>query len=456
MPSRILVVDDEKAIRTSLEQGLSAPEREVMTAGSGREALQLLRKTKPDLALLDIKLPDADGVDLLRRFRRHRPDLPVIMVTAYGDTELVVSAMKAGAENYLTKPFDLEQLRRLVNGLVENRQLKSQVENLKAEQRRRLEEEKIFQSRNDKMKDVVSMADKISDGGNTPVLLQGETGTGKRLLAGRIHLASPRKGKPFLEFNCAAVQGPGAEAELFGSESGPDSSRRVKQGLLEMADGGSLFLDEVSELAASAQVKLLRYLESRSYKRVGGTQDCFPDVRILAATNEDLGDAVREKHFRQDLYFRLKVIPLFIPPLRERREDLLPLANHFLAGYATQFRKDAKKFSGEAAEKLVGYHWPGNVRELKNVVERAVLLSGGESLGCEHLPNEVMLATSMLNTPGLTPQAPLEDVEKKYILEVFTANRQNLSRTARLLQISRSTLREKLQRYGVARGRKWR
>jgi DNA-binding NtrC family response regulator len=457
MTHRVLVVDDEKAIRVSLEQALSSDQIEVLTAATGREALQVLRKSKPHLAILDIKLPDSDGVDLLRRFHKHRPGLTVIMLTAYSETYLVVQAMKAGAENYITKPFDVDQLRRMVQGQLENLDLKSQVQGLRAQEQRRQDEEKLVPSRNERMRQVLALMEKVSLSANTPVLIQGETGTGKRLLARRIHQASPRKAKPFLEANCAAPSAASVDHELFGSmPSGSTETARFKPGLLELAEGGSLYLDEISELPQASQVKLLRFLESGAFKRVSGTQDHTVDVRLVVGTNINLEVAVRERRFRQDLYQRLKVVQLDLPPLRERLEDILPLVNHYLADFAAQFRKGTLKFSEEATEKLVGYHWPGNVRELKNVVERAVLLSSNESLGCEHLPTEVLLASSLVNTPTLSPQVPLEDVEKRYILEVFTANKQNLSRTARVLGISRSTLREKLQRYGVAKAGSWR
>jgi len=447
----ILVVDDEKAIRSTLDQALSGGGTEVITAASGREALQALRKAEPSLVLLDMKLPDADGTDLLKRFKRHRPGLPVIMVTAYGDTRLVVDAMKSGAENYFTKPFDIEQLKRSVGAVLENTRLKTQVEGMQAQVRRQMEPARFYAGKSAKVREVHAMVDRISGSDSTTVLVQGETGTGKEVLARRIHQASGRAGKPFLEINCAAIPANLVESELFGYEPGAyTDARRRKPGLFELANGGTLFLDEVSEMPAAGQVKLLRFLETRCFKRVGGTQDIFTDVRIITATNDDLGLAVRERRFRQDLYYRLKVMVLVMPPLRERAEDILPLAQHFLADYSNQFHKDAKRFSPEAAEKLLGYHWPGNVREMKNIVERAVLLSSGETLGCEHLPTEILLASALATPAGLPPAAPLDDIEKKYILEVFTSHRGNLSQTARVLQISRSTLREKLQRYGMA------
>jgi DNA-binding NtrC family response regulator len=365
--------------------------------------------------------------------------------------------MKAGAENYFTKPFDVEQLKRTVSALLENLSLKVQVEGMQYQVRRQMERGTLYTGKSPKLREIYAMVERVASSDTTTVLIQGETGTGKEVLARRIHLASARRARPFLEINCAAIPANLVESELFGYEPGAfTDARKRKPGLFELANGGTLFLDEISDLAAVGQVKLLRFLETRCFKRVGGTQDVFTDVRIIAATNDDLAQAVKERRFRQDLYYRLKVMPLHMPALRERPEDILPLAQHFLGEFSGQFHKDAKRFSHEAIEKLCGYHWPGNVREMRNVVERAVLLSAGETLGCEHLPTEILLASAASAIPGLSVQAPLEDVEKKYILEVFTAHKQNLSQTARILQISRSTLREKLQRYGMAPGRRTR
>ncbi len=367
-------------------------------------------------------------------------DIPVIMITAYGDTSTVVLAMKLGAYDYINKPFDIAELKHTIRKAMETHELKEEVSRTRQQAKSQFETGFVMGS-SKKMKALYEMAETIARSEAPTILIQGETGTGKELLARTIFYKSRRSSKPFMEVNCAAIPETLLESELFGYEEGAfTGAHKLKKGLFEMAHGGFLFLDEVGEMPLTAQVKLLRFLENKTFKRVGGTQDVKVDVRIIAATNKDLEEAVHDRKFREDLYYRLKVIPLHIPPLRERQEDILVLAKHFLKEFNKTFKKKIKAFSKQAENMILAYDWPGNVRELKNVIERGVLLEKKNIMEAEFLP----LEPTFLRREDA--HHSLEMVEKDHILRVLDTTKFNLTKAAKILGITRSTLRAKIKR----------
>ncbi len=447
---RILVVDDEFLIRWSLQQDLAKEDYEVITAESGEEALRLAEEQTPDLVLLDIHLPGVDGIRVLEKLKSANPELPVIMITAFGMVETAVAAMKLGAFDYIAKPFNLDDVRLTVRKATENARLKSEVARLRREKHRGGGFEAII-GRSPRMRDVLELATKVAASSATTVLLQGESGTGKDLLAKSIHLASDRADRPYMDINCASIPENLLESELFGHERGAfTDARGQKKGLFELADGGTILLDEVGEMRTDLQAKLLRVIEEKRFRRVGGIKDIGMDVRIVAASNRDLNEERRAGRFRDDLYYRLKVIPIIIPPLRDRREDVLPLVEHFLDRYNKEFGKAIRGLTPKATAAVMAYEWPGNVRELRNVVERAVLLEGGDELHLASLPPE------MRGEPGEGAPAPkegevrqLEELEREMLIRAMERTGGNQTRAAQLLGISRDALRYKLKKHGL-------
>lgn len=440
MPKTILVVDDEKILRWSLSEAFKDEGYTVETAATGKEGMAKFKKLEPDLALFDIRLPDMSGLDMLKKLKPKELDIPVIMITAYGDTSTVVLAMKLGAYDYINKPFDIAELKHTIRKAMETHELKEEVSRTRQQAKSQFETGFVMGS-SKKMKALYEMAETIARSEAPTILIQGETGTGKELLARTIFYKSRRSSKPFMEVNCAAIPETLLESELFGYEEGAfTGAHKLKKGLFEMAHGGFLFLDEVGEMPLTAQVKLLRFLENKTFKRVGGTQDVKVDVRIIAATNKDLEEAVHDRKFREDLYYRLKVIPLHIPPLRERQEDILVLAKHFLKEFNKTFKKKIKAFSKQAENMILAYDWPGNVRELKNVIERGVLLEKKNIMEAEFLP----LEPTFLRREDA--HHSLEMVEKDHILRVLDTTKFNLTKAAKILGITRSTLRAKIKR----------
>ncbi len=447
---RILVVDDEFLIRWSLQQDLAKEDYEVITAESGEEALRLTEEQTPDLVLLDIHLPGIDGIRVLEKLKGANPELPVIMITAFGMVETAVAAMKLGAFDYIAKPFNLDDVRLTVRKATENARLKSEVARLRREKHRGGGFEAIV-GRSSRMREVLDLATKVAASSATTVLLQGESGTGKDLLAKSIHLASARADRPYMDINCASIPENLLESELFGHERGAfTDARGQKKGLFELADGGTILLDEVGEMRTDLQAKLLRVIEEKRFRRVGGIKDIGMDVRIVAASNRDLNEERRAGRFRDDLYYRLKVIPIIIPPLRDRREDILPLVEHFLDRYNMEFGKAIRGLTPKATAAVMAYGWPGNVRELRNVVERAVLLESGDELHLASLPPE------MRGEPGEGAPAPkegevrhLEELEREMLIRAMERTGANQTRAAHLLGISRDALRYKLKKHGL-------
>lgn len=450
---KLLVVDDEHLIRWSLEQNLSKQGYEVLTAGSGEEALKHIRDESLDLVLLDIQLPGINGLDVLEKAKEIDEDLIIIMITALGVLETAVKAMRMGAYDYISKPFNLDELAITVKKALETGELKREVAHLRSEQSRRFGISNLIgESRH--LQNLQDMIKKIARSDASTVLIQGESGTGKELVAKAIHFESDRADKPFMAINCAAVPETLLESELLGHERGAFTDAKVqKKGLFEIADGGTIFLDEIGDMAMGMQAKLLRVLEERTFRRVGGSRDISVDVRIISATNKDLLDAIGDKSFRNDLYYRLQVIPLYLPPLRERKEDILPLAQHFIAYFNREFGKSVKGISKMAEKFLLEYSWPGNIRELRNVLERAIILENEDTLLLEHLPQEIVGRTATVSTGPLNFHIPpegidIEEVERELIRQSLELTDGNQSKAAKKLNLGIDAFRYRMKKFG--------
>jgi len=444
---RILVVDDEYLIRWSLQQNLVEHGYDVLVAASAEEGLAFMEREEPDLALLDIQLPGMSGMDLLRVIKEKHPQCAVVMVTATSDLAVAVRAMKDGAFDYIPKPFNLDEVRLVVDKALETMRLRDEVNRLREKESVRYGF-KNFTFKSPAMVQIVEVARKIALSDTATVLLTGESGTGKDLLAQAIHYESSRREMPFMPLNCTALPRELLESELFGHEKGAfTDAKSLKKGLFEIADGGTIFLDEIGDMDLSLQAKLLRILESRIFKRVGGTRDISVDVRVIAATNRDLEERIREKGFREDLYYRLNVLPINIPPLRERREDIVPLAERFLTEFSRDLGKEVRRIDPDAARAMEEYPWPGNVRELRNIIERAMILTTGKSLG----EGDLALKRAGEGVPlsGRVETLDLEEMELRLIHEALARSRGNQSGAAKLLGISRDTLRYRMKKHGI-------
>src|SRR5215471_6196275 len=404
MPAeKVLIVDDEKLVRWSLRQKCEEWGYRVLEADNGSAALRVAHNECPDLVLLDVRLPDASGIDLLEQIKKSYDARAVIMITADPQLDDVKTALKLGAYDFVGKPLDFDELAVAVKNALETTRLRSEVESLRGEMRRRAGYHNVI-GVSAKMADHLGFVHKVAASEATTILVQGESGTGKDLIAKAIHYQSRRQEKPFVAINCSAIPETLMEAELFGHERGAfTDAKTMKKGLFEMADGGTLFLDEIGELSPLLQAKLLRVLEDQVIRRVGGVRDMQVDVRVIAASNRDLERAVREGHFRQDLYYRLAIISIFLPPLRERKEDVPALVDFFVDHYNRKFRKNVQGLNEETQRLLMSYSWPGNVRELKNALERAMLLEDGTLLKPDDLPFAV--ASGRSGTAGIAPTA---------------------------------------------------
>jgi DNA-binding NtrC family response regulator len=451
--AKILVVDDEKLIRFSLEKELTKEGYEVITADSGEDCLKLVKEELPDLVLLDIHLPGINGMDILKIIKEIDRDTLVIMITAYGAVETAVRAMKLGAYDFVEKPFNMEKIKVLIKKALETVKLKREVSDLRRKQRITYGFDNIL-GQSEGIKKVIDLAKKIARSDATTILLQGESGTGKDLVAKVIHYQSARAEKPFMEINCTALPETLIESELFGHEKGAfTDAKTLKKGLFELADGGTVYLDEIGDTKPSTQAKLLRVIEDKTFKRIGGTKDIRVDVRVMAATNKNIEEAVKSGSFREDLYYRLKVIPIHLPPLRERREDILPLANYLIKEFNREFRKKVEGIAPMAQKFLTQYFWPGNVRELRNVIERAILLESEDIILAEHLPVEIMVRpTEEKQIGGLSIRIPrdglsIDDVERNLIKQALDITHGNQTKAARLLNISRDALRYRIQKF---------
>ncbi len=450
---RVLVIDDENLIRVWLEAHVGEAGYVVDVAESAARARERFHSHPPDAALLDLRLPDGNGMDLLREFLEADPDLVAIILSAHGDIATAVEAVKLGAHHFLEKPPRLEDIRVTLARGLENRSLRRMVSGLRRQTGWQFAGVEVI-GRSRAMERVVALVGRVAASEGTTVILRGESGVGKEVVAQAIHARSARRDFPFLEINCTALPESLLESELFGHEKGAFTDARArKQGLLELADRGTILLDEIGDLPPGAQAKLLRFLETRTFKRVGGVRDITVDVRILASTNRNLEQAMREGTFRQDLFFRLNVVPITIPPLRERPEDIEPLAHFFLGRITAGLRRPVRGIARPAMAMLERYGWPGNVRELKNVIERAVILEDGLEILPDHLPEEMKPGSRGLDLqPGFRLPAGginLEDLEKDLIRQAMEQARGNKTRGAELLGLSRDTLRYRLEKYAI-------
>ena len=453
MRFKVLIIDDEPILRDSLEVALKTSGYDVITARTGEEGLERFKKENPDLVLLDHWLPGINGDEVLRGIKEEDSNIPVIIMTAQGSIEMAVSSMKMGAFDFLIKPFDLEQVEDLIKKGLDRVRLRKEVEWLRAQYQEKFRSGGII-GVSHKMREVLELAEKVAQGSETTVLIEGETGTGKELLAEYIHFLSPRSSFPFIPINCGAIPKDLFESEFFGYEKGAFTGalEKGKMGKVEAAEKGTLFLDEVGELSPAAQVKVLRVLEEKEYFKVGGVDKKKADVRIVAATNKDLESEIKKGNFRDDLYFRLNVVRLHISPLRERKEDILPLFRFFIDRFNEQFKKGFVQISKEAEEKILSYPWLGNIRELRNAVERIILLEKGDTILGKHLSfmgnggeKEAIQSKPFIPSQGVV----LEGVEKEYILEALRMKKGNKIQAAKLLGISRSALLYRMQKYGI-------
>jgi DNA-binding NtrC family response regulator len=442
---KILIIDDQPSVRFGLRSLLEGEGYRALEAGTGEQALPIVTEKSPQLILLDLRLPDIDGLDLLPRIKAIDDDVPVIILTAHGTIETAIRALKQGAENFLTKPFDSDSLLILIAKTLE--QSRARRERLLiglAEERVAAE---YFLGRSQAITRIHHTIERLASSGTT-VLLQGETGTGKGMIAHLIHRLSERSEKPFVTINCAGLSRELFESELFGHEKGAFTGAATsKPGLFELAHEGTFFFDEITEMEPSIQAKVLNVLEQKRFRRVGGVQEKEVDVRIVAATNKNLQGEVKRGRFREDLYYRLTVMPVTLPPLRERRDDVLPFVEHFIARFNQKLNRRVQGVTAKAEALLVSYNWPGNIRELRNVIERAIILCAGDRVHASDLPlGGQEIAESAAAESG-EQFLSLEELERLHIQQVFAATGKNLSRTAEILGVTRTTLYNKLRKY---------
>jgi len=449
MPS-ILIIDDDPGIRTLMLRFFEERQWSAVEAESGQRGMALAASLSPDIVLLDMVLPDGDGIEVMKQLKARGCTASVVIMTGWGSIGNAVEAVKLGAEQYLSKPINLDDLENQLGRILETQKLR--IENTYY---RDLMTHPVVGTSLEVQR-LHHLIDLMAENADTTTLLLGESGTGKELVAREIHRRSRRQERPFLDINCAVLSETLLESQMFGHERGAFTDAvELKRGLLEVADGGTILLDEIGEMPPAVQPKLLRMLESRSFRRVGGTRDIRVNVRVIAATNRDLEKAVAEGRFREDLYYRLHVFPIVLPPLRERRQDIPVLAAHFVSLFNETLRKNVRGFTPQAMELMTAYAWPGNVRQLKNLVERILVLSSGPEIGPDLLPAEIAGAWRAVavrpdrNENRERQQKTLSDVERDYILRVLHEEGNNRSNAARVLGISRSTLHDKLKKFGI-------
>ena len=458
----ILIVDDEEFIRSNLNRILSEENHNVILKEDGHSALQVLNKQKIDIVLLDINLPDINGLEVLQKIKLNFPDLLVIVMTGYASIESAVQSLKLGAYDYIKKPFKADAIKLITKLALETLSLKEKVAELKKQKSHITGIDEIL-GESDQIKQVKHEIKEFAKYDSETVLITGESGTGKQLIASSVHSLSPRAEKEFIEINCASIPETLLESELFGYEKGAfTDASKSKIGLFEKANGGSLFLDEIGEMSLTLQAKLLRVIENKKFRRLGSVQDRTVNVRIIAATNRDLQKAIELKEFRNDLYYRLNVLRIAAPPLHERGNDILLLADFFLQHYSSKFGKKIKGFSDEVKEILLKYHWPGNVRELKNFIERISILQKDEIIKLSNLQNELFTKrngnsenkSASIHLGENSYDEIVGNFEKEILTKAYKQSNFNTSKTARLLKIPRETLRYKLDRFKISNGEK--
>jgi len=449
--ANIMIVDDEVVLVNSLKFALENDGHKVMPFYEGNSAMHYLIKHEPDLILLDLRLPDMHGLDILRKIKGMNSNMPTIVITAHGDINSAINAMKLGAFDFILKPFELEEITILVDKSQTEAKLYNEVELLRS---KRFQQETIV-GESKEILEVQEKIKKIAGIDECTVLIRGESGTGKELVAKGIHNESSRKKMPFIDINCSALPEQLLESELFGYEKWAfTDAKHKKVGLLELADKGTLFLDEIGDMPLNLQTKILRFLESRRFRRIGGEKEIVVDVRVVAATNTNLEKRIKEKTFREDLYYRLNVVPISVPPLRERGADIAILSEHFLNYFVKKFAKPNINFSKQAEKALLEYHWPGNVRELKNIIERLVILSSGSLIELKDLPDEIKRAgniksynAKILSDCGKSLDDMLLNIEYELIRDALIKTKGVKSVAADMLGISRHSLKRRLQKF---------
>lgn len=451
----ILVADDEKSMTEFLEIMLNRDGYDVITASSAEEAMDAIESRGVDLVITDINMPKAGGMAVLKRSIERDADLPVIMITAFASTDTAVEAMKMGAYDYITKPFRLDEIKLTISKALERRKDKAEIRRLKEETTRSYSAGDLL-GKSEKMQGLFRLIRKVADSKST-VLVTGESGSGKELVAKAIHYLSDRKDKPFMSINCGAMPEQLLESELFGHQKGSFTGAHAdKKGLMELADGGTFFMDEIGETPLSVQVKMLRVLQEREFKRVGGVKDIKVDIRVIAATNQDLAELIKAGKFREDLFYRLNIITINTPPLRERKDDIPILVTKFIEKYSREDSRRITSISSDAMSLLERYGWRGNVRELENVIERAVVLATEPRIETENLPDyirnpTVNIATDTVAVPddGLDLEAKLEAMEKEYLLKALEKSGGRKKEAARLVNLTFRSFRYKLAKYGI-------
>ena len=456
---KILVADDEQSMREFLDIMLKKEGYKVSLASNGEEVVKVVENDLFDLILLDIRMPKLDGISALKKIKANSPETIVIMITAYASADTAIKAMKEGAYDYITKPFKVEEIKLIIKNALEKKNLQKENTLLKQVVRNRYHFGNII-GQSPKMTVLYDLLEKVSPT-KTNILITGESGTGKELVAKAIHYNSPRKEKPFVTLNCGAIPESLIESELFGHMKGAFTDAiATKKGLFEVADEGTIFLDEISELPLLMQVKLLRVLQDKEFKRVGGTEDIRVDVRIISATNKDLEEAVKEKRFREDLFYRLNVIQIKLPPLRDRKEDIQILANHFLKKYSEELTKSILRISPETHQILLNYDYPGNGRELQNIIERAVALESSQELSLNNLSSYLSEQPLMKRGPidieipseGIDLEKMVEDLERTLLLKALDRTNGIKKKAAELLRINFRSMRYRLEKYGLNNG----
>ncbi|MCP2605080.1 sigma-54 dependent transcriptional regulator [Candidatus Aminicenantes bacterium AH-873-B07] len=451
--NKVLIVDDEKSILDLLSMVFKKEGYIIYTALSSQRALEILDEHDIDLVITDIRMPGMSGLDLLSYIKENYPGLPVIMITAYGSTREAVRALKAGALDYITKPFDIDELKIVVRNALHKRQLEQENIRLRKELSKRYSFENIV-GKSKKMQEIFNLIEKIAPTDAT-VLICGESGTGKELVAKAIHYKSLRRNSKFVSINCGALPENLLESELFGHVKGSfTGAYSDKRGLFEVANNGTVLLDEIGEMSPMTQVKLLRALQERKIRRVGGIEEIEIDVRIIAATNQNLKEKIRKGLFREDLFYRLNVINITIPPLRERKEDIPLLVDHFIEKYSKHFKKDKKRISPDVMKVFQNYHWPGNIRELENVIERAMALAQEEEITINDIPKEIIYPTTIeipvsIPDEGFNLNSHLEELSRRYIEQALIKTERNMKKAAEILGISYRSLRHYIDKYQI-------
>jgi two-component system response regulator PilR (NtrC family) len=450
LKARILIIEDEKSLREVLKILLEEEGHDITTASDGLEGIEYIHNNIFDLVITDIKMPSADGFEVLKKVKEVAPSTIVIMITAFGTTEAAIESMKQGAYDYINKPFKIDEIRLIVRKAFEKKKLSEELSILREKIQSSYTLENII-GKSNKMQELFKLIPKVAQS-NSSVLISGESGSGKELVASALHNLSPRKNKNLVTVNCATFPEGLLESELFGHVRGAFTGAVYnKEGLFETANGGSIFLDEIGEMPLSLQSKLLRVLENGTFRRVGGVSDVKVDVRVISATNKDISEEVVSGGFREDLFYRLNVVPINIPPLRERPDDIPLLLEHFLS----KFSKTSRKFSSEALRLLIKYQWKGNVRELENIVERIVLLSDREILLPEDLPDEFFKTAENLkyvaeiSDEGVDLEEVIEKIEREYLISALEKTKGNKTEAAKLLNLSFRSFRHRLYKYSI-------